>query len=83
MRDQLQIFHTYLERRPRGAWEWKVCSAAGEVIMYGTDVSHHEARYRANRALFQLLLSAPFYSRRLNGPNNSSVIGLGRKRSTQ
>lgn len=64
MRDQLQIFDTLLEKRRRGAWKWSVFSAEGQVIVQGSDVSRRAARYNANRALFQLLLGAPYRSKR-------------------
>lgn len=82
MQDQFQIFEAFLEKRRRGAWRWSVCSAEGEVIMQGSDVSRPAARYHANRALLQLLLSAPYQLNMLNVVDASSYISLGRTRST-
>lgn len=38
-------------------WEWRVCDADGKVLLSGREVSRPEARFRAARALFQLLLT--------------------------
>jgi hypothetical protein len=38
-------------------WEWRVCDHSGEVIMFGRETSRPAARYKAARALFQLLLT--------------------------
>lgn len=35
MQGRFQIFEAILERRRRGAWRWKVCSAEGDVIVRG------------------------------------------------
>ena len=37
--------------------------AEGDVIVRGLDISRRAAGYNANRALFQLLLSAPYHSK--------------------
>jgi hypothetical protein len=80
MRDQFQTFEAFFERRRRGAWKWKVCSAEGDVIVRGADVSRRAARYNANRAIFQLLLSASYRSETLNSPDRSGLPRLGRTR---
>jgi len=69
MQNQFQVFETIFERRRRGAWRWKVCSAEGDVVVRGLDISRRAARYSANRALFQLLLSAPYHSKGLKSSN--------------
>ena len=77
MQGRFQIFEAILERRRRGAWRWKVCSAEGDVIVRGFDISRRAAGYNANRALFQLLLSAPYHSKRLSSLNSPSPCVLG------
>jgi hypothetical protein len=56
---QLPIFETLLQKRGR-TWRWSVCTAEGEVVMLGAERRRTAARYRANRALFQMLLCAPY-----------------------
>jgi hypothetical protein len=82
MRDRFQIFEAILERRRRGAWRWKVYSAEGDVIVRGLDISRRAAGYNANRALFQMLLSAPYHSKRQSRSNSPSLLPLGRTRLT-
>jgi len=43
--------------RKRGWWEWRVGDRSGNVIMCGREISRSAARYKAARALFQLLLT--------------------------
>jgi hypothetical protein len=43
--------------RKRVWWEWAVCDAAGTPIIFGRELSRPAARYKAARALFQLLLT--------------------------
>jgi hypothetical protein len=81
MQDQFQIFEAVLERRRRGGWKWFICSAEGEVILRGFDMSRPAARYSANRALLQLLLYAPYRSKAPKTPTRASFFGLGRTRS--
>ena len=80
MQDQFQTFEAVLEVRRRGACRWKVCSAEGDVIVRGSDISQRAAWYNANRALFELLLSAPYRLKRVNSSNSSSSLRLGRTR---
>lgn len=82
MPDQFPIFEAFLKKRRRGAWRWSVCSAEGQVIMQGSHVSRRAARYNANRALFQLLLVAPYRSEALKSSDRSSHIRPGRTHST-
>ena len=42
---QFQIYEGVLERRRRGGWKWCVCSAEGEVMVRGFEVSRPAARY--------------------------------------
>ncbi len=63
------MFELTTRKRGRTRWEWRVCDSTGRAIMYGWETSHLAARYRAERALFLLLL-AP--SRDLNTSASSN-----------
>jgi hypothetical protein len=82
MPDQFQIFEAFLEMRRRGAWKWTVYSAEGKVIMQGAHGSRREAQYNANRALFQLMLTAPYRAEGLRSPDRGDVVRPGRTHST-
>jgi hypothetical protein len=64
MPDQFLVFEKVLKKRRR-TWRWRLCTAEGDVIMLGSESSRPAARYQADRALFLLLLSAPYQSIRL------------------
>jgi len=51
-----------LNKRGR-KWRWRVCTAEGEAVMQGAESSRPAAKYQANRALFLLLLTAPYQFR--------------------
>jgi len=53
-------FDVVLKRRGRSRWKWAVCTAAGEVVMSGSESSRAGARYKAERALFLLLCASAF-----------------------
>lgn len=59
MPHRLPVFEALLEKRGR-AWRWSVCTAEGQVVMQGAESRRTSARYQANRALFQMLLCAPY-----------------------
>jgi hypothetical protein len=46
-----------IEKRGRWRWEWRVCDRGGRAVVHGWEQSRNEAKYRRQRALFQLLLS--------------------------
>ena len=56
---QLPVFEALLKKRGR-VWSWSVCTAEGQVVMQGAESRRAFARYKANRALFQMLLCAPY-----------------------
>jgi hypothetical protein len=56
---QFPVFETAFKKR-RGKWSWSVYSPAGRVLMSGAERSRAGASYKANRALFLMLLSAPY-----------------------
>lgn len=61
------VFEVVLKARRR-KWNWRVSTSDGDVIMQGSESSRPAANYKADRALFLLLLSAPYQSRRLITP---------------
>jgi hypothetical protein len=61
MPDQFPVFEVFLNKRRR-AWRWRVCTTAGDVVMRGSESSRPAAKYKADRALFLLLMSAPYRS---------------------
>ena len=56
---QLPIFEALIKKRGR-RWRWSVCTAEGQVVMEGVESHRISARYKANRALFLMLLCAPY-----------------------
>jgi len=56
---QFPVFEMNLTKRGR-AWRWRISSTEGDVVMQGSESSRPAAKYRADRALFLLLLSAPY-----------------------
>jgi hypothetical protein len=67
--DQLPVFELALTKRGR-TWRWRVCTTEGAVVMQGSEGSRPAAKYKADRALFLLLLSAPYRSIRLSTPRS-------------
>ena len=59
MSDQFQVFEVVLKQRRR-RWLWCISTAGGDAIIDGSESSRPVAKYNANRALFELLLSAPY-----------------------
>jgi hypothetical protein len=56
-------FEVVLKKRGR-KWRWCVCTIEGKAVMHGSEASRPAAKYQADRALFQLLLTASHRSRR-------------------
>jgi hypothetical protein len=50
------MFEMIIEKRSQFRWEWRVCDRAGKTLVYGWEETRNAARYRGERALFQLLL---------------------------
>jgi hypothetical protein len=82
MPSRLPVFEAVLKKRGR-VWRWSVCTAEGEVVMHGAESRRTSARYKANRALFLMLLCAPYaYVRRRNSaPGAVSQSGHSRSRT--
>jgi hypothetical protein len=68
--DQFQVFELVLKKRGR-IWRWSVCTSEGAVVMEGSESSRPAAKYKAARALFLLLLSAPYQSIRMSQADNA------------
>jgi hypothetical protein len=65
--EQFQVFEVVLKKRRR-KWLWHVSKADGDAVIEGAESSRPAAIYSANRALFLLLLSAPY---RMNSAQQS------------
>jgi hypothetical protein len=50
-----QTFEFFVTQRSR-CWKWRLYDSAGNVLMEGREKSRPAARYRAERALFLLLV---------------------------
>src|SRR6266581_4524782 len=59
MPDQFPVFEVILKKRGR-AWRWCVCTTEGQVVMQGSERRRPAAKYKADSALFLLLLGAPY-----------------------
>ncbi|QOZ51280.1 hypothetical protein XH90_07705 [Bradyrhizobium sp. CCBAU 53338] len=62
-RPEFQFFEVALAQRRRRTWAWSIRTSQGEVVMRGRGASRPAAKYQADRALFLLLLTAPYRSR--------------------
>jgi hypothetical protein len=79
--DRFAGFDVVLKRRGRSRWRWAVCTAAGEVVMSGSECSRAGARYKAERALFLLLLRkrvACGFGRRVAGNRLGTLVVVSR-----
>jgi hypothetical protein len=63
MPNHYSVFEATLKKRRR-MWRWRVCTVQGELVMKGSENSRSAARYKSDRALFLLLLSAAYLSTR-------------------
>jgi hypothetical protein len=61
MVDRFPVFDVILKKRGR-KWRWCLCTTEGKAVMLGSEASRAAARYEANKALFLLLLTAPYRS---------------------
>lgn len=53
------LFDLTIQRRGRG-WRWSVIDGSGTPLLTGTECSRTAAHYKATRAIFQMLLIAPY-----------------------
>ena len=80
MPDQFPVFEELLKKRRR-TWRWRVCTPEGDVVMQGSESSRPAAKYKADRALFLLLLWAPYRSTRLSHLDGAGYDYSGRTHS--
>src|SRR5260370_17329522 len=59
MPDQFPVFEVILKKR-RLSWKWCLYTTEGQVVMQGSERRRPAAKYKANSALFLLLLGAPY-----------------------
>ena len=78
MTDQFLVFEKVLKKRRR-TWKWRVCTPEGDVVMRGSESSRRAAGYQADRALFLLLLSAPYHARRLVARPWAKTVSKGQR----
>jgi hypothetical protein len=71
---EYSTFQIALSRRGK-AWKWCVCTIEGNVVMCGSERSRSAARYNANRALFLLLLAAPYRRRKTAASSIPQLFG--------
>ena len=67
------LFEVALKKRGR-LWKSSVCTAEGRFVMQGADSRRTSARYKANRALFLMLLSAAYSHVQPNGESRPAAI---------
>jgi hypothetical protein len=58
MPPELPVFEARLKKRGR-VWRWSVCTGEGQVVVEGAESRRTSAKYKAYRALFLMLLTAP------------------------
>lgn len=81
MPDQFQFFELIILKKNDRLWRWCVCTTKGEILMQGSERNRPEAKYKAERALFLLLLCAPYYRTiRVSNPSDPSYNRSGRTR---
>ena len=57
--DEFAFFECKITKRSR-VWRWSVSDQSAILIMTGVERTNAEAQYKAARAIFQLLLTAPY-----------------------
>ena len=72
MPDQFPVFELVLKQRGRG-WTWRICKAAGDVIMDDSELSRSAARYIADRSLLLMLRPAPYQLMRPSIPKGARL----------
>jgi hypothetical protein len=60
MPDKFQTFEVFLRKCGRRTWYWRVCTTEGRLVMQGSENGRPAAKYAADRALFMMLLAAPY-----------------------
>ena len=65
------MFEVIVDKRSQSRWDWRVCDRAGRTVMSGRERTRNDAKYRGERALFQLLLQ---YRPKLQSPPNKREL---------
>lgn len=73
MPNHLPVFETLLKKSGR-VWSWSVCTTEGRVVMLGTESRRTFARYKANTALFLMLLCAPYSNMQLSDSDRRGAM---------
>jgi hypothetical protein len=81
MADHFPVFEPFLKKRGR-VWRWFVRTAEGKVVMHGTESRRPAAKYKADRALFLMLLCAPYRSSFPRERDGTDYNRSGRSQST-
>jgi len=68
--DRFQMFEMSVRKR-RKLWLWSISTAEGGAILEGSASNRPAAKYSADRALFMLLLSAPWKIRQQASPRDT------------
>jgi len=66
MPNRFPTFEVALKKRGR-KWRWCVRTSEGMAVMQGSERNRSAAKYQADRALFLLLLTAPYRSQHALG----------------
>jgi hypothetical protein len=61
MSSRFPVFEIVVKKGRRTTWRWCICTSEGAVVTRGSETTRSAARYKAERALFLLLLSAPYH----------------------
>lgn len=69
---EFELFDCVVSRRGR-AWRWSISDERGTIVLSGSERNRSAARYMAARAMFQLLLTAP-YRLRVNPTDRRIVV---------
>jgi len=60
MPEHLPTFEVFLKKCGRRTWRWRVCTTEGRLVVHGFENGRPAAKYAAERALFLMLLAAPY-----------------------
>jgi len=60
MPQEFATFEVFLKKCGRRTWRWRLCTTEGRLVMHGSESGRPAAKYAAERALFLMLLAAPY-----------------------
>jgi hypothetical protein len=61
MPSRFPAFEIVVKKGRRTTWRRCICTSEGVVVMRGSETTRPAARFKAERTLFLLLLSAPYH----------------------